>query len=95
MWRDIVVIHCKGEAPMKGTQSGNLLRQLSEHANLIITDQADLHHHIVQLEELLENYRVFLISIDFKKPEEIHHKRMLLQQTYALIGGIPEFPIDS
>lgn len=72
---------------LKEAQSEQLLHQLSEHANLIITDQVNLHNHIAQLEKLLEEYRTFLINIDFKKDEEHRHKLILLERTYTLIGS--------
>lgn len=86
-WYRITRVFYEDSTYVKEPQSKQLFRQLAQHTDLIATDQEQIHNYIHQLETLLEEYRTLLISTNFPLPEEDRYKRLLLEQTYALIGS--------
>jgi hypothetical protein len=68
----------------------NLLSEVGESFDYLRSDVRNLGRYLAELEDLIESYRAFAITLTPPTPDERAALRKLLKRTLKVVGPAPE-----
>lgn len=69
-----------------------LLSEVGESFDYLKSDIRNLSRYLAQLEELIEGYRTFVVTVTLSTPVDRQARRTLLKKTLRVVGPPPDPP---